>query len=249
MVDLNPILSLLERFRTISASYRDILTETLGRALSSAALAALTTRISATVDRCGVTQIANDFIDGVLQQKNLRYELFARFLGTERFQEGSAKLRKILSYLFKNASRAEALKFQDLFEGTLMRTEIARLNFVPQTDECGVIEPSWATELVMAVVRLYETAQSVAQMELVSVPHCHLAAERALRQTFAELPSSSIAAFANALALVLDTLLRAQQEDELLPKQREAALQSVLRVQKVITTMFALMWVPLIEGN
>jgi hypothetical protein len=237
-LDFNPILALLQQIRAITTGYCKILDRTLGAALTGDAMSALTVRIAATVDRCGVTQIANDLIDCILQQKTLRYELFAHFLGAGRFDETSVKLRKVLSYLFKTASRQEALKFQSLFEGSLMKMELSRLAFRPVVDARGVILASWAMDLVLSVAKLLETARSVAQLEFAGISQCSLSAERALRREFGELPSEAKRGFSSALAISLNTLLSGSYSEggrsvHFNAIQRETTLESVVALQKV----------------
>lgn len=231
--NFRPILALLDRFNSISTAYSSVLQSTLAKTLSSVAMKAVTSRISATVDRCGVTQIANDLIDCVLADDQLRHELFAQFLSSERFGDDCAKLRKILTYLFKTASRPSALKFQALFEGGLLRKELAGLQWTPEMDGRGVVSQEWAMRLVTDVVRLFETAQSVARMELGSVSQCQLSAERALSRCFAELPEEGVAAFAKALAVTMNSLLRGGTRDNVPPTKRESMLQSITAVHKV----------------
>jgi hypothetical protein len=230
----SPILQLLDQFQSITSAYSDLLSGVLSKALSSAALAATTSRVAATVDRCGVTQVANDLIECVLAEDHLRYELFAQFLGTDRFGSSCVKLRKILAYLFRSASRPVALKFQGLFEGGLMKQELSRLEWSPRIDERGVLCPAWATELVSNVAQLFETAQSVARMELAGLPQCLLSAERALACCFAELSEDSVGAFAKALAVTLNALLRSDSSTGgTPPTKRESLLKSVTAVHKV----------------
>jgi hypothetical protein len=230
----SPILHLLDQFQSITSAYSDLLSGVLSKALSSAALTATTSRVAATVDRCGVTQVANDLIECVLAEDHLRYELFAQFLGTDRFGSSCVKLRKILAYLFRSASRPVALKFQGLFEGGLMKQELSRLEWSPRIDERGVLCPAWATELVSNVAQLFETAQSVARMELAGLSQCLLSAERALACCFAELSEESVGAFAKALAVTLDALLRRDSSTgSTPPTKRESLLKSVTAVHKV----------------
>jgi hypothetical protein len=230
----SPILHLLDQFQSITSAYSDLLSGVLSKALSSAALTATTSRVAATVDRCGVTQVANDLIECVLAEDHLRYELFAQFLGTDRFGSSCVKLRKILAYLFRSASRPVALKFQGLFEGGLMKQELSRLEWSPRSDERGVLCPAWATDLVSNVAQLFETAQSVARMELAGLPQCLLSAERALACCFAELSEDSVGAFAKALAVTLDALLRSDSSTGgTPPTKRESLLKSVTTIPKV----------------
>lgn len=231
--DLSPVVQILDRFKSIATQHNAVLESALGAALSPAALQEITNRITATVDRCGVTQVANDLIELILQQNHLRYELFARFLQADRFGERSLKLRKILSYLFKTASRKEAARFQALFEGNLMAAELQEVDFTPQLKHQRVMSADWALQLVTGVVRLFQTAQSVARLEMLNIPQCHLAAERAMKREFAALPSRSIEVFAKALAAVLDSLLDSSQLPERQPSWKQATLQSVLEVLKV----------------
>jgi hypothetical protein len=148
------------------------------------------------------------------------------------------KLRKVLSYLFKTASRQEALKFQGLFEGSLMKIELARLAFLPVVDARGVILASWAMDLVVSVVKLFETARSVAQLEFAGIPQCSLSAERALRREFGELPSEAKCGFARALAVSLNMLLsggdsKGAEAVSFGAIKREAVLESIVALQKV----------------
>lgn len=232
--DLHPIEQVLNQFKFMAGKYQALVTSALGTALSPAALQEITSRISATIDRCGVTQIANDLIELVQQHAHLRHALFAGFLrADDRFDEKSLKLRKILSYLFKTASRREAARFQELFEGTLLVAELREIDFTPRFDQQRVLCADWALQLVSSVVRLYETAQSVARLELLNIPQCHFAAERALCREFQQLSSGQVDVFAKALAIALSSLLDCSQLQDRPPAWKEATLKSVLGVQKV----------------
>lgn len=243
MRDFDPILRQLDHFKQLSGRYVAVMEQALGASLSATALHEVTSRISATVDRCGVTQIANDLIEFILKQDNLRYELFAHFVGDDRFGERTSKLRKILSYLFKTASRQESAKFQALFEGALMKQELGRLDFTPQFSSCswsyspssspGQVCVRWAVRFVLSLTSMFETAQSVSRLEMLSIPQCHLAAERALVREFAALSSEQVQAIALALAGALNGLLDPTFEKEELPNKKIAAISRILNLQKV----------------
>jgi len=230
--DFDPIISVLDHFKELSGRYCSVIEQALGASISATALREVTSRIVATVDRCGVTQIANDLIEYILKQENLRYELFAHFVGEERFGESSTKLRKILSYLFKTASRAESTKFQALFEGSLMKRELSRLDFTPKYTNHSVCA-QWAWSLIGTLASIYESAQSVSRLELLHIPQCHLAAERALLREFEALQSEQVVAVAFALATVLNCLLDPSYRREDSPGQKITALKSMLTLQKV----------------
>ncbi|KAJ1430624.1 hypothetical protein B484DRAFT_49966, partial [Ochromonadaceae sp. CCMP2298] len=231
--DLRPILTLLDRFKRLAAAYCGMAKLCLG-GLSSSALGEVSSRICATVDRCGVTQIAHD-LTRLMQGQRL--SIFRQFMSTQRFGHESAKLRKVLAYVFRTSSRTEGAKFQALFEGTLMRAELKQLDFGPRVDSQGVPEAAWALGLVSGVVDVYETAQSLSRLELVHIPQCRMAADRALRREFRRLPSDKTASFALALAAALNLLLdpaSAAQGVVLLPSRREALLASALSVQSIV---------------
>jgi len=231
--DVDTILHVLARFGELSTQYCAVMQQVFAISLSDKALREVTSRIEATVDRCGITQIANDLIEYILKQENLRYELFAHFVGADRFCESSAKLRKVLSCLFKAASRAESVKFQALFEGTLMRRELATLSLAPQYTPYGEVDRTWAMRLMQSLTTMYESAQSVSRMELLHIPQCRLAAERALQREFSALSVEHLSGVAVALATALNCLLDPTYQPEVLPSQKIDALRSMLDLQKV----------------
>ena len=235
--DVDAILVVLARFGELSTQYCAVMRQIFEVSLSDKALKEITSRIEATVDRCGVTQIANDLIEYILKQENLRYELFAHFVGENRFGERSAKLRKVLSCLFKAASRAESLKFQALFEGTLMRRELATMSFSPQYTSFGEVDQTWAEKLMQSLITVYESAQSVSRMELLHIPQCRLAAERALQREFSELSVERLNGVALALATALNWLLDPVYQPEVLPHQKIKSLRGMIDLQKVRFTV------------
>lgn len=253
--DFLPVTKLLERFEAMTKHYAAVLTHCLGGGLSHAAVEQVCGRIKSTIDRCGITQIVNDLIDYIARQLSLKYDIFHKFMaagasGGERFSgRDTAQMRKVLSYLFKSASKAEAAKFQALFEGTLAKVELSQIDFTPQlvdavtvaaadgvprmTGRAKIIHRPWALSLVLQVATIYETAQSVARLEAMHLPQCYMAAERAMRREFAALPAFKKAVFAQASAIALNMLLDFAEDVQMNRSLRQETVERTTHLLKV----------------
>ena len=143
----------------------------------------------------------------MIQNTTLRSQLFYIFDTKNRFKTENIQLRKCLSYLFKNASKIEILKVQNLIEGILIKTELSNMNFKPQCNKKGIIKITWAISIILKIIKLLRNIKSIVSVEFMNIPNLKFAGERALRREFAELSSESVRVFAQCCAMVLDVSL------------------------------------------
>ena len=143
----------------------------------------------------------------MIQNTTLRSQLFYIFDTKNRFKTENIQLRKCLSYLFKNASKIEILKVQNLIEGILIKTELSNMNFKPQCNKKGIIKITWAISIILKIIKLLRNIKSIISVEFMNIPNLKFAGERALRREFAELSSESVRVFAQCCAMVLDVSL------------------------------------------
>ena len=245
-----PIYSLLQligRFKYISEVYNTSIIRYLNRhdSLSTQAIKQISCRIVATVERCGTSQVANDFVDLLSRDLALNNEIISNFMNARRrFTGENSKLRKLLSSLLRALSHSRAIQFQYLVENFLFKYQQTAFSFTPQLNERGIIiDLSWALQLVVSVNDFYDDALSITRQEFVTIQECSMSAARSLLKFFNHLPTQSIHYYCQALAMSINALLdtslsvdtcEPSVEQFLVPTRREQILIATLRTQKVV---------------
>lgn len=241
------LLQLIGRFKYISEVYNTSIIRYLNRhdSLSTQAIKQISCRIVATVERCGTSQVANDFVDLLSRDLALNDEVISNFMNARRrFTGENSKLRKLLSSLLRALSHSRAIQFQYLVEDFLFKYQQTAFSFTPQLNERGIIiDLSWALQLVVSVNDFYDDALSITRQEFVTIQECSMSAARSLLKFFNHLPTQSIHYYCQALAMSINALLdtslsvdtcEPSVEQFLVPTRREQILIATLRTQKVV---------------
>eukprot|EP01038_Epipyxis_sp_PR26KG_P004848 gene4848-6795_t len=213
--DFGPIMRLLDRFKIVIEQYSTVIQRCLKDTLLPSTLNQIVAKITTTVNRCGVTQIAHDLVEFISKQNDLKYELFELFLNFKRFGEKNSQLRRILTYLFQSASKKACFKFKCLFEDALCQWIKIQLKSIPMplhSNSYKINDNLWAMPLIKSLLTMFEKAQSIAKVEMFHSNLCHLSAERAFQEVF-NYSEDSIWKYgiAKAFAIIINALLSNSQ--------------------------------------
>ena len=79
-IDFQPIVDLLNRFKSICERYCSVLMQSLIGTVSPSAIKLIVTRMQTTVDICGISEVANELMALLLTKDEMRRRIFEHFL-------------------------------------------------------------------------------------------------------------------------------------------------------------------------
>jgi hypothetical protein len=216
--------------KDISDNYAKLLLICFSGFLSQVVINRLSLKVKRTVDRCGLTQIANDFTRYSMINKVFSYDIFELFFNFGvRFQAKNAELRKVLSLLFATfVSKQQLLNFKQLFQNYLtQRTEIEvqkifmlvdcsskRFEIRDLTkktfdvgDENNSEDDDWSLNIMSSLVQLFENTKQVSSIEMYHSNMFFLSAEKCFHDVFSSLSENNTVLFAKAAAFSIHLIL------------------------------------------
>ena len=208
-IDFQPIVDLLNRFKSICEKYCSVLMHSLSGMVSPPAIKAIVARIQTTVDICGVSEVANELMALLLSKDEMRRRIFDHFFqpqNNDRFRSSSTnQVWKMLSFIFKSASRKSVEQFQIVLEEYIQLCIIAKLN-LDSFKEGTAISGTRALLLMKTLVESFDKVKSVCLLEMSGTNLSQNAAERAWKSFFSSLDTDSAKSISIAFAVGINSL-------------------------------------------
>eukprot|EP01035_Chromulina_nebulosa_P020833 gene20833-27001_t len=238
-IDFQPIVDLLNRFKSICERYCSVLMHSLSGMVSPPAIKAIVARIQTTVDICGVSEVANELMALLLTKDEMRRRIFDHFfqpVNNDRFRSSPTnQVRKMLSFIFKSASRKNVEQFQVVLEEYIQSCIIAKLN-LGSFKEGTSISGTRALMLMTTLVESFDKVKSVCLLEMSGTNLSQNAAERAWKSFFSSLDSDSVKSISIAFAVGINTLFESLSKSFNAPNIDLSLLDATARIFQVIAS-------------
>ncbi len=236
-IDFQPIVDLLNRFKSICERYCSVLMQSLIGTVSPSAIKAIVTRMQTTVDICGISEVANELMALLLTKDEMRRRIFEHFLlqpqHNDRFRSTStSQVRKMLSFIFKSASRKSVEHFQMALEEYIKSHIIAKLD-VDSFKDGTAINGTRALLLLRTVVEAFDKVKSVCLLEMSGTNLSRNTAERAWKSFFSSLDADSVSSISIAFAVGINALIESLAQSFNAPNVDISLLDSATRIFQV----------------
>ena len=204
--------------------------------VSPSAIKAIVTRVQTIVDICGISEVANELMALLLTKDEMRRRILEHFFQpqhNDRFRSTSTnQVRKMLSFIFKSASRKSVEQFQIALEEYIKSHIIAKLN-VDSFKEGTSISETRALVLMKTVVESFDKVKSVCLLEMSGTNLSQNTAERAWKSFFSSLDADPVSSISIAFAVGINALFESLARSFNAPKVGISLLDSAARIFQV----------------